>query len=655
MEMMTPERKREKLQSLPWQVLHDLLVERDCDDANLSKKDKNELINALLLQGVLSDDEIERLVNDYIYGDRITFTLWSFSRKLNDDDYDALHTMEHIKEPYLSNSSFRNLNILSVQNLNDRLEILYVYSKEHSYINEDGHRDCVWEQHRGCIWIGMCLSYLACISKHDGMTYCAIEYIKETLGIDIIQIKPPKKAIDRCIQTASLSRIVLQGIEGEKTAISRSAGLTKEQESEVERIRLNRIDTSGSYITEMGEDISTTVRYNMGKGSIGIFKRLPSHLLFKWTESAINIILEEIEKSKGKPIKARYSELGVTIKWAGISSEYSYGLDWLLGSILTSLEQNEDKFTVSIPREVMNVFHESRLFICIPRVFCEICESYELPHCDNCGKALKYDRFGKLTCSCSTTVRAVCPENHVCRIENWYIPTEKYFLLVKENLRKIFITIDDSLRIYVAGDMLYIQRQESSDKNAEIFFDDISVFNNSISEPSDKTRLFAVRLNEKCGSCSYDSISKCLHNPKMSCLPKVFYTVIPDFRPQPHKGTEYGDISGQIIANGISYEMKGIIKKNTNNGRNKKSYNELINRPMLSTTKEGQEIIRQFVEQGMVDNRCNLIAVIAPQYFDGGFKGTLRFLARLANKKVLFIELDQLCRLIEMNQQIAIS
>ena len=54
----------------------------------------------------------------------------------------------------------------------------------------------------------------------------------------------------------------------------------------------------------------------------------------------------------------------------------------------------------------------------------------------------------------------------------------------------------------------------------------------------------------------------------------------------------------------------------------------------------------------MVDNRVDLIAVIAPQYFDNSFKGTLRFLAKLGGKKVMFIELDDVARLIEGNSVI---
>ena len=114
----------------------------------------------------------------------------------------------------------------------------------------------------------------------------------------------------------------------------------------------------------------------------------------------------------------------------------------------------------------------------------------------------------------------------------------------------------------------------------------------------------------------------------MSCLPKVFYGILPSYRPQPHKGGEFGDVSGQIQVGNSYYQMIGIIKKNSEN-------------------KSGRRSRERTTE-------VHAIAVIAPQYFDHGLKGTLKMLARLAGKKVLFIELDEICKLIAMNENVQV-
>lgn len=191
-------------------------------------------------------------------------------------------------------------------------------------------------------------------------------------------------------------------------------------------------------------------------------------------------------------------------------------------------------------------------------------------------------------------------------------------------------------------------------EGVEVFFNQIDCFSRLPATAKENTKKYAVYLGEKCdGTCSNAKIGRCIADSSMACLPKAFYTLLPGFRPQPHKGLEYGDVAAQINVGSCAYEMKGIIKKNTmNSGRTSKSVDVLLNTHLLSTSKAGEEIIRQFVEQGLVDNRVDLIAVIAPQYFDNSFKGTLRFLAKLGGKKVMFIELDDVARLIEGNSAI---
>ena len=174
---------------------------------------------------------------------------------------------------------------------------------------------------------------------------------------------------------------------------------------------------------------------------------------------------------------------------------------------------------------------------------------------------------------------------------------------------------------------------------------------------TNRLRAYAVNMNEKCesGTCSYEKIEKCMKDDSMVCLPKVFYTILPGYRPQPHKGMEYGDISGEVKVGNNTYELKGIIKKNSENRPRKAiADDEKIRKPLLSTSGEGQEIIRQFVEQGMIDARCQIIAIVVPQNIDASLKGTLRHLAKLSGKKVTFIELDEIAELISVNEKINI-
>ena len=655
---MSEEDKRKKLDMLPWQALFDFAVGKEIDEAQIKGKEKSVIISKLLSEAMITDSEIEDLVNDYIYGDRVSFTLWNFDKKPTQAHYDNIYRLDGQTEPYLRANGFRGLTVLSVKNCGDRIEMLYVYSKEYSYINESGKSDSVWEQHRGCLWIGTDTAYVACISKHDRMTGCIVDYIIEKTGIPLVQVKPPKTAIERCINRIAMSRLVLQGTNGEKTVVSRSEGFTEAQEEEIRRLQNERFDTSGSYIAAIGEDTQATVIYNVKKGSIGIFKHLPAPVLFNWSQSAISIILEEIENLKGRPAKEIFKELGQEIKWAYLSTEEDKAsAEWFLTQAIACLNSTEAA-THEIPENVKSLLRKRQLFTVIPRIYCEQCGSHEIPYCSECGKPLECSDSGWLSCSCGAPFRVQCADGHYsCHVDNWYIPTSKMYTMLNQNIRSAFKQDTPDLVMCIMGSSLHIaQPCTINTDGTEVYFDDIECFSQLPVTPQVASREFVARLGEKCdGTCSNSKISKCTTDGSMICLPKLFYTILPRFRPQPHKGMEYGDVAAQVKTASRTYEMKGIIKKNTmSGGKTPKPVEVLLNTHLLSTSKAGEEIIRQFVEQGMIDNRVDLIAVIAPQLFDNAFKGTLRFLAKLCNKKVLFIELDDIARLAEGNLSITL-
>lgn len=68
---MIYEDKTKKLETLPWQVLFDIAIAKNIEEAEIKGKDKSSIIEKLLIEKALDNTEIESLVNDYIYGDRV--------------------------------------------------------------------------------------------------------------------------------------------------------------------------------------------------------------------------------------------------------------------------------------------------------------------------------------------------------------------------------------------------------------------------------------------------------------------------------------------------------------------------------------------------------------------------------------------------------
>lgn len=650
--MLVSEKKR-KLSQLPWQAVFELAVEKGIDEEGLKSKTRSEIIDSIFLEQDVSDEKISKLLENYIYGDRVTFTLWYFNKEVTNEQVDRLLRLETCSKAFIDISGFRNFRVLSVQKVNDRYEIVYTYSKEYIYLSEEGKDSSIWEMHRGCVWVGADKPYLACISKHENMTRFITSFVASSMGNKVTQIKPPKSAVEKCTKIQAKSRVTIQDYSGAKTTFSCSTGLTEDQRDEEERLRTKRdtFDTAGNYIAEITEGIVGTIKHNIHKGSIGIYKHLPADVLFKWSDEAITTILNEIDKLKGQPVVEIYESMGLHLKWT-LSMEQQTIANWILTNIISL----EDDGQIQIPMltNAECLLDDEVYFMKAPRIYCNECEEYEPPVCCNCGKPLKMS--GKeLVCDCGASVEIVCAEGHRnCKLTAWYIATRKFKSEIKRNLNIGFPGMENDIAIFVLDETLVIKRGLVPDDEVEIQFYDIKEFQKVSEQYALNRRLveYAVKMKEKCeGGCSNKKIEKCLMDKKMVCLPKLFMGYLPNFRVQPHKGSEFGDVHGQVTVGRNHYLMKGIIKKNSFN-TGKRTLEEMLTMPLLETSSEGEEIIRQFVTQGMEDNRAQLIAIVAPQHFDQNVQATIDYLARLSGKKVVFIGIEQICQLLNESEYI---
>ena len=114
---MNEQEKTKKLEMLPWQALFDLAISKEIDENDIKGKEKSTIIFKIIHEALISDSEIDNLVNDYIYGDRVAFTLWNFENKLTPEQYEKVYQLESETEPYLQANSFRGLTIFVCKKL----------------------------------------------------------------------------------------------------------------------------------------------------------------------------------------------------------------------------------------------------------------------------------------------------------------------------------------------------------------------------------------------------------------------------------------------------------------------------------------------------------------------------------------------------------
>lgn len=95
---MTVGEKVKKLGMLPLHAVIDLAKEIGIGEDELERTEKNNIIQRIVTYPSLKDDYIENKINDYIYGNKVTFTLWSFERNLNESEYDKVIGLRGVTE-----------------------------------------------------------------------------------------------------------------------------------------------------------------------------------------------------------------------------------------------------------------------------------------------------------------------------------------------------------------------------------------------------------------------------------------------------------------------------------------------------------------------------------------------------------------------------
>ena len=70
--------------------------------------------------------------------------------------------------------------------------------------------------------------------------------------------------------------------------------------------------------------------------------------MFDWSQNAINVIFEEVEKMKGRPAEEIFKELGLEPKWPGLTNDEKKGMNDFLTCTIAALDQNEDEYSLQL-------------------------------------------------------------------------------------------------------------------------------------------------------------------------------------------------------------------------------------------------------------------------------------------------------------------
>ena len=83
------------------------------------------------------------------------------------------------------------------------------------------------------------------------------------------------------------------------------------------------------------------------------------------------------------------------------------------------------------------VLNEEKWFVKFSRIYCNTCDSYEIPYCSECGNELRISKGQFKECKCGAPLKIKCAEGHnTCEIENWYIPKASLVRMINKIFKK---------------------------------------------------------------------------------------------------------------------------------------------------------------------------------------------------------------------------
>ncbi len=282
------------------------------------------------------------------------------------------------------------------------------------------------------------------------------------------------------------------------------------------------------------------------------------------------------------------------------------------------------------------------------RVDCEACEEPSEIRCTSCQEPISTLRGGDLVCAqCGQLVdpqRVECSDGHQNVAAS--VPALVH-IVPMSNLRTQvaeLVTRSTGERFNADEEFFFIRDSrlilESPDTRVVYTLGDISDFAvmvpSRIPDPErDSIRGELPHFKERCNRMSSERCATCVKDAHAKkCYLRLFGLLDPGYVPRPHEGHEYGDYSRLVNLGGQQKQLVVAFKTGSPSSR-----------VIKQRDSKGRDIYTQ-VGGYFHDATKDVIGICVPQRLDEGFKSMLRAEAHSASKGLLFIDDEDLCRVV---------
>lgn len=662
-----------KLSYVPLPNLKKCLKEHIKDEElrdKIDKYTKSEVITQFRSLN-LKEEDVLKIYKQYKFGKNLSFQLFYTNKQLAKIDFSIQNWKCSNKIIDLSNIKYENLprvkslQFTDVEILDENmLEVGYKYHALHKYFkdNEEEEPAYIYETQYGFLWINVVDSYFVIISKDEKIVQDIKEFLYTKFNLKLTLPQLTKETLNKIFLPENTKSATYTETYGATAKVSYpSTAKEYEQNSEniiniVEQIENNGTRKANAKYKEMiveGElESKSVISVNADKCRISVHKTCSADQIRNWGKVKFSQITNELSCLKQYDISQYFDVFAKEIlQGHRLPKNELMNIKSLCGALYNAVIQKKN---CEIPNVniTYNTIDINRYFHVLPLFDCPSCNEIHDTKCYSCETIYQW-KNGLYCPTCKTTHT----ENVFLKCDNesssnkinvsqaiTLIPNSKLLEILSSFILQTGETFDPKYQnFYIRNNKLYYKQNISKTElriNDFALFKDIDI-NMQLSDPTyyQKLKNECVNLPEKCKYSKKSNCINCLSDNSLYCLMKMFAFIEPSFKPQPHKGGEYGDVSFTASVNGSQKTLKFIMKSAEKNGI------------VLTTSKTGKEFLIQTITQYVRDNYKPVLVLLTPSQFDAYLKADITNIVRLVDGQVIFIEEKELIAIYKLSKE----
>lgn len=604
------------------------------DSKAIYKLSRSQLIK-IIENSNISDEEIEKCYEEYRYGLKPGFSIYSFKTKVKiSSDVVANKIKEELAkiqcleddQPPVKDIKFNNKDDFDT----DLCEYSFYYSKKYTYIDEKDEPNYIYELKETFVWISAKYNFVAIKNCDERVVKRLSNIIANVYDTELISIVLTKQLIkkifgDKRKKVAGVNPAAGEN-EAEKISISDS-NLDK-------KIELNKQLEAYTMTSENLEiqisDRLNTLGVNNIKGKLHLTKNMTATVFRNWSIETIKKIIDylSINETDFEIFKSK-NIIGNTI-WNDYNSEAKKLIEEIIFKVFVYFKDKEHYNPIINSKinysKVVNKYFYSKLY-----VNCTNCgDNYCIPKCECGGYDIRINKNNNLFCAaCGEKLISVqCEEGHLVNTEN--LDNVNIFLIPEKELyNKIIEFLDKEFNIKFIGQILISERniqinEESigtliKPKDIKEFAEICNLKIKDDEKLNLQNRLKGIK--EKCKESTKENCNNCNKSSDKCCILQLF-TTYEGYRPGPHQGHEFGDVDFKVNYDGKEHQFVGIAKSYCN---------------LTLGSSEGRAMIQQILTATR-DKRVEIIGAICPTKFDTQLEKELEYLAKCTQSKIVILD-----------------